>query len=53
MTESADGRRPVIREVFPYLCVPDPFGHEWLLGYELEALSSEEIKRRSDAEQGA
>jgi PhnB protein len=33
--------------------VRDPFGHEWLLGHELEALSSEEIKRRFDAEQRA
>ena len=33
--------------------VRDPFGHEWLLGHELEALSSEEIKRRFDAEQQA
>ena len=24
----------------------DPFGHEWLLGHELEAISPEEIKRR-------
>jgi PhnB protein len=33
--------------------VRDPFGHEWLLGHELEALSSEEIKQRFDAEQRA
>jgi PhnB protein len=33
--------------------VRDPFGHEWLLGHELEALSSEEIKQRFDAEQQA
>jgi hypothetical protein len=33
--------------------VRDPFGHEWLLGHELEALSSEEIKQRVDAEQRA
>ncbi len=31
--------------------VRDPFGHEWLLGQELEAVSSEEIKRRFEAEQ--
>jgi uncharacterized glyoxalase superfamily protein PhnB len=31
--------------------VRDPFGHEWLLGHELEALSSEQIKQRFDAEQ--
>jgi PhnB protein len=24
----------------------DPFGHEWLLGHQLEALSDEEIQRR-------
>ena len=29
----------------------DPFGHEWLLGQELEAVSPEEIKRRFEAEQ--
>jgi uncharacterized glyoxalase superfamily protein PhnB len=29
----------------------DPFGHEWLLGHELEAVSGEEIKRRFEAEQ--
>lgn len=29
----------------------DPFGHEWLLGHELEALTSDEIKRRFGAEQ--
>ena len=33
--------------------VRDPFGHEWLLGHELEALSSEEIKQRFEAEQQA
>ena len=54
MTEGADGWRPAIREVFPYLCcVRDPFGHESLLGHELEARSSEEIKRRFDGEQRA
>lgn len=31
----------------------DPFGHEWLLGHELEAVSPEEIKRRFEAEQRA
>jgi PhnB protein len=31
----------------------DPFGHEWLLGHELEAISPEEIKRRFEAEQQA
>jgi PhnB protein len=31
----------------------DPFGHEWLLGHELEAVSPEEIKRRFEAEQQA
>ena len=30
----------------------DPFGHEWLLGHELEAVSPDEIKRRFEAEQG-
>jgi uncharacterized glyoxalase superfamily protein PhnB len=29
----------------------DPFGHEWLLGHELEAISPAEIKRRFEAEQ--
>ena len=29
----------------------DPFGHEWLLGHELEAVSADEIKRRFEAEQ--
>jgi PhnB protein len=28
----------------------DPFGQEWLLGHQLEALSDDEIKRRYDAE---
>jgi len=31
--------------------VRDPFGHEWLLGQELEVVSAEEIKRRFEAEQ--
>jgi PhnB protein len=31
--------------------VRDRFGHEWLLGLELEARSPDEIKRRFDAEQ--
>ena len=31
----------------------DPFGHEWLLGHELEDVSPEEIKRRFEAEQQA
>jgi PhnB protein len=30
--------------------VRDPFGHEWLLGHQLEAVSSEEIQRRFSAE---
>ena len=29
----------------------DPFGHEWLLGHELEALTSDEIRRRFEAKQ--
>jgi PhnB protein len=29
----------------------DPFGHEWLLGQEIEAVAPEEIKRRFEAEQ--
>ena len=29
----------------------DPFGHEWLLGHELETVSAEEVKRRFEAEQ--
>jgi PhnB protein len=33
--------------------VRDPFGHEWLLGHDLEALSSEELKQRFEAEQRA
>jgi PhnB protein len=28
----------------------DPFGHEWLLGHQIEAVSSEEIQRRFAAE---
>jgi uncharacterized glyoxalase superfamily protein PhnB len=31
----------------------DPFGHEWLLGHELEAVSPEEIKRRFETEHRA
>ena len=31
----------------------DPFGHEWLLGHELEAVAPEEIKRRFELEQRA
>jgi hypothetical protein len=31
----------------------DPFGHEWLLGHELERRSDEEIRRRFDAGQGS
>ena len=27
----------------------DPFGHEWLLGHEVEKVSPEEMKRRYDA----
>jgi len=27
----------------------DPFGHEWLLGHEIEALSAEAVRRRLDA----
>ncbi len=30
--------------------VRDPFGHEWLLGHQLEALSPEEIQRRFASE---
>jgi PhnB protein len=32
--------------------VRDPFGHEWLLGHQLEALSPEETQRRFAAEFG-
>jgi PhnB protein len=32
--------------------VRDPFGHEWLLGHQLEAVSSDEIQRRFAAEFG-
>jgi uncharacterized glyoxalase superfamily protein PhnB len=28
----------------------DPFGHEWLLGHQIEAVSSEEVQRRFAAE---
>lgn len=31
----------------------DPFGHQWLLGHEVEALSWDEIQRRFEAERGA
>ncbi len=97
MTQKAADSPPVIRDVYPYLCVRDaaaalsfytrlfgvdtltarareagatvlreptdyghgerqsrlrdPFGHEWLLGHELETVSAEEIKRRFEAEQ--
>jgi PhnB protein len=30
--------------------VRDPFGHEWLLGHQIESVSSEEIQRRFEAE---
>jgi PhnB protein len=30
--------------------VRDPFGHEWLLGHQIEAVSAEEIQRRFAAE---
>lgn len=29
--------------------IRDPFGHEWLVGHELEKLSPEEMQRRYDA----
>jgi PhnB protein len=29
--------------------IRDPFGHEWLLGHELEKLDNEEIRRRYEA----
>jgi uncharacterized glyoxalase superfamily protein PhnB len=29
--------------------VRDPFGHEWLIGHEIEKLSPEEMQRRYDA----
>jgi hypothetical protein len=34
--------------------VRDPFGHEWLVGHEIEQVSAEEMQRRYDAamEQG-
>lgn len=32
--------------------IRDPFGHEWLLGHEIEKVSDEEIKRRWDAQVG-
>ncbi len=31
----------------------DPFGHEWLLGHEIEEVSREEMERRFAAESGA
>lgn len=31
--------------------IRDPFGHEWLLGHELEKLPDDEIRRRIEAEQ--
>jgi uncharacterized glyoxalase superfamily protein PhnB len=31
----------------------DPFGHEWLLGHEIESVSREEMQRRIDAESPA
>jgi PhnB protein len=33
--------------------VRDPFGHEWLLGHQIEAVSSEEIQRRFAADHEA
>jgi PhnB protein len=30
--------------------IRDPFGHEWLLGHQVETVSSEEIQRRFEAE---
>jgi PhnB protein len=30
--------------------IRDPFGHEWLLGHEIENVSSDEIRRRFEAE---
>jgi PhnB protein len=30
--------------------IRDPFGHEWLLGHQIESISQEEIERRFDAE---
>jgi uncharacterized glyoxalase superfamily protein PhnB len=29
--------------------VRDPFGHEWLIGHEIEKVSYEEMQRRWDA----
>ncbi|MBX3245630.1 MAG: VOC family protein [Myxococcales bacterium] len=29
--------------------VRDPFGHEWMIGHEIEAVSPEEMQRRYDA----
>jgi len=29
--------------------IRDPFGHEWMLGHEIEKLSTEEMQRRYDA----
>lgn len=31
----------------------DPWGHEWLLGHQLEALSNDEIRRRYEAQSTA
>jgi PhnB protein len=30
--------------------IRDPFGHEWLLGHQVEDISSAEIQRRLEAE---
>jgi hypothetical protein len=32
--------------------VRDPFGHRWLIGHSIEAVSPEEMQRRYDEECG-
>ncbi len=58
-TRARDAGATVLREPADYghgerqSRLRDPFGHEWLLGHELEAISAEEIKRRFAAEHRA
>ena len=46
MTESAEGRTPVIREVFPYLCVRDAAA---ALEFYTRVFGAEELLRLTDA----
>ncbi len=37
-----------IREAYPCL-IRDPFGHEWMLGHEIEKVTPDEMQRRYTA----